>query len=317
MIYHQFGKMKWLVSAIGQGLGNIGNRWGEMTDEEAVKIINEAYDNGINLFDIADVYGSPQGLSEMRLSKALKGKRDKVLIASKVGTWGSRYGHGIPLTTPDTVRLMVHACAGRLKTDYIDIILCHDGNPTEPEIYIEGFEKLKTEGFIREYGISTDNFEVLKKFYELSGGGCIAVELGYSLLFRSAEEKLLPFCMENNIAVLIKRPLERGLLSGKFDEKTVFSDEAREKWNPGGKSHEKYLKNLKSVEKLKSIYPERDKMAEAAIRFLISHPAKPVAVPGATKPEQVAKNAEAASRLFGKEEIAEIRKYFNEKKDHR
>ncbi len=162
MLYRKFGKTGWDVSAVGLGTWNIGNQWGEMDDASAESIVRAAYDNGMNLFDVAESYGIPNGNSELRLGRALKGIRQEVRVVSKIAHWGKRTGQAVPKTTPDMIRLCGHACAGRLRTEYIDVMLCHDANVENPEVYIEAFETLRQEGFIRHYGISTDHIDVLK-----------------------------------------------------------------------------------------------------------------------------------------------------------
>ena len=196
MLYREFGKTGWKVSAIGQGCWNIGNQWGEMSDEQAEAIVRSAYDSGINLFDAAESYGSPNGLSEVRLGKALKNiDREKIFVISKIGHWGKRTGQGVPKTTADMIRGCGHACCGRMRIDYVDAMLCHEADIEDPSIYIEGFQRLRDEGFIREYGISTDSIDVLRKFYDVSEGECAVVELDYSLFNTKPEDELLPFCL--------------------------------------------------------------------------------------------------------------------------
>lgn len=297
MIYRKFGNMGWKVSAIGQGCWNIGNQWGKLSDLEAEKIIRTAYENGINIYDVAESYGFPNGLSEIRLGNSLKTIRDNVFVVSKIGNWGNSIGQSIPKNTPDNIRLCGHACVGRLKTEYIDVILCHEGNVQNPETYIEGFEILRKEGFIREYGISTDNINILKKFYELSGGNCKVVELGYSLLNRSAEETFFPYCEEKGIAVLVKRPLEMGLLTGKYDLNTYFGDMARKKWNRGESKRLDFEEKVKVVENIKNSLTDHRDLAAEALRFVISKSIAPIAIPGATTPEQVLNNLKVIELL--------------------
>ena len=117
MILKDFGKLGWKVSAIGLGTWNIGNQWGDIDDDTAQATIKAAHDAGVNLFDTAESYGIPNGLSEDRLGIALAGmKRDDVYVISKVGNWGKRTGQGVPKTSVDMIRLCAHASLGRLQT---------------------------------------------------------------------------------------------------------------------------------------------------------------------------------------------------------
>ncbi len=301
MIYRDFGKTGWKVSAMGMGTWNIGNQWGEIDDVTAFATIRSAYDNGVNMFDTAEAYGNPYGLSEERLGVGLTGIRHKAYIIGKIGHWGKRTGQGVPNTTPDMVRLSAHACLHRLRTDYIDVMLCHEKDIMDPDIYLEAFEILKKSGEILQYGISTDDIEVLKRFNQ--DGNCAVVEVEYSLLNRSAEDSIFPYCKKHGIAVVIRGPLGQGLLSGKYSKNTVFSDSVRLHWNEGGVWRERFLENVEKTEKLKSLVNKDTDMAAAALRFVISHPINPIAIPGAKTPEQARKNAADGEKLFTVEDL--------------
>ncbi|MBR6763345.1 MAG: aldo/keto reductase [Clostridia bacterium] len=306
MLYREFGSLGWKVSAVGMGCWNIGGQWGEMTDEQAAEIIHTAYDAGVNLFDVAEAYGNPHGTSELRLGRALKDIRDKVYIVSKIGSWGFRQGEMIPKGTVDSIRLCGHAICGRLQTRYVDVVLCHNGSIEDPSVYIAGFNALMEEGFVKAYGISTNSFEVFKRFYDMSEGKCRVLELDYSLINRQPEEELLPFCKEHGVAVLARGPLAQGILSGKFDEKTVFTDDVRKAWSEGGAKRETFLADLAkartAIETAATIAPELAP-AEAAIRYTISHAAAPVAIPGMTSVRQAKQNAACGNKLFTQEEL--------------
>ena len=312
MLYRKFGKTDWEISAIGQGLWNIGNQWGEVSDSGADRIIKTAVEQGINLFDVAESYGIPTGLSEIRLGRSLNGMREKVFIVSKIAWWGARTGQSVPKTTTDIVRLCGHACLGRLRTDWLDALLCHDANIQDPSVYIAGFELLKKEGFIREYGISTDSLEVLKRFYDLSDGKCAIVELNYSLINRAPENEILPYCEEKGIAVLARGPLARGILSGRYNADTRFEDEVRRAWNEGEEGRKDYLDKIHRLnniqDELRNAGIDED-LPTLANRFVISHSAAPVAIPGATKYLHVINNASAGTRLLNDEERKVLRSY--------
>lgn len=309
MIYRDFGSLGWKVSAVGMGCWNIGGQWGEMTDEQAEQIVLAAYEAGVNLFDVAEAYGNPHGTSEIRLGKALKGIREQVVIVSKIGSWGFRQREAIPKGTVDSIRLCGHAICGRLQTSYVDVVLCHDATIEDPSVYIAGFNALMDEGFIRAYGLSTNSMEVFKRFYDMSEGKCRVLELDYSLVNKQPEEELLTFCQEHGVAVLARGPLAQGVLAGKFDENTVFTDDVRSSWNAGAAKREQFLENLqltrKAMEKVHQIDPAL-LPAEAAVRYVISHPSAPVAIPGMTSVGQAQQNAACADRLFTAEEFESL-----------
>ena len=304
MLLREFGTTGWKVSAIGMGTWNIGNQWGPIDEATAWAAVRASVDHGVNLFDTAESYGVPNGLSEERLGTALAGIRHRVFLVSKIGHWGQRTGQEVPKTTADMIRLCCHASLHRLRTDWIDVMLCHEGGIQDPGVYLEAFEALKTEGRIRQYGISTNDLEVLKRFN--ANGECRVAEIDYSLLNRAPEAGLLPYCQERGIAALIRGPLAKGLLSGRYRADSVFSDQVRSNWNQGQSQRKQFERLLAKVEKIKAAAAAGEEMVTAALRFVISHPAKPVAIPGAKSPEQAAMNARAGDRELSEEELRRL-----------
>ena len=301
MLLRPFGKTGWQVSAIGLGTWNIGNQWGPVDEVTAWATIRSAFEHGVNLFDTAESYGIPNGLSEERLGRALAGIRHRVYVVTKTGHWGERTGQGVPRTTVDMIRLCVHASLGRMRTDWADVVLCHEGNLKDPAIYLDGFESLKQDGYLRAYGISTDDLDVLKRFNV--NGTCSVVEVDYSLLNRKPEAGLLPYCQEHGIGVLIRGPLRKGLLSGKYGAASTFTDSVRTSWNVGSGGRASFEAEVAAVERLKSVVQPGPEMTTAALRYVISHPSAPVAIPGAKSAEQAAANAAAGDRLLTAQEI--------------
>jgi aryl-alcohol dehydrogenase-like predicted oxidoreductase len=299
-----FGKTGWQVSAIGLGSWNIGNQWGEIDDVTAYATIHAAIDQGMNLIDTADAYGIPYGLSEKRLGRALGGSRHQLFVVSKVGNWGRRLGQQLAYTHPDHVRLCVHASLGRLRTDYLDVSLCHEGNLADPTVYLAGFEQLVQEGCIRAYGISTNSLEVLKRFNVHDT--CSVVQVDYSLLNRAPERDILPYCQEHNIGVMVRGPLAKGVLSGRYDAASVFDDTVRQGWNEDGPARARFLEQVQQVERLKAVVPPGDAMVTAALRYVISHPAVSLAIPGAKSPAQARINAAAGETLLSQAECAQL-----------
>ena len=312
MIYRELGKTGMKVSAVGLGCWNFGNQWGLMTETDAQRIIMEAYWQGITLFDVADNYGQPNGTSELRLGKLLKAVRKDVRVVSKIGHWGERSGQAVPYTTADMIRLCCHGSLGRLQTDYLDVVLCHLENIEDPSVSLEGFEKLRQEGFLLEYGISTNRVDVLKRFNEQSGGKCSVAEIEYSIVNPGAEKDILKYCEENRIGVLIRGPLAQGIASGRFNRDTVFTDSIRVRYNKGGIDRQKFERQLDLLEALKNKLGCGENMAELAMRYVISHEAGPAAIPGATSPSQVIANAKAADSLLSPSQLAVIRETIEE-----
>jgi myo-inositol catabolism protein IolS len=304
MLRKQFGKLGWPVSVVGLGTWNIGNQWGEIDDATAWTTIRAAYEAGMTLFDTAESYGIPNGLSEFRLGRALAGIRHNVVIVSKIGNWGKRTGGEIPKTGVDSIRVSGHAILGRLRTDWVDVILCHEGDVQDPTVYLEGFEALKAEGCLRAYGISTNSLDVLKKFNV--NGTCSVVQVDYSLLNRAPEAAFLPYCQEHGIGVMVRGPLAKGVLSGRYNGQSTFTDTVRAGWNDDGAARTKFLEQVGQVEKLAEIVPPGLEMVAAAIRYTASHPAVSVTIPGAKSAAQAAANAAAGERLYTDAEMRKL-----------
>ena len=220
MLYRAFGQTGWQVSAIGLGTWNIGNQWGPIDETTAWGTVRTAFDCGVNLFDAAESYGTPNGLSEERLGRALAGIRHQVFVVSKIGNWGARTGQGVPKTTVDMIRLCAHASLHRLRTDWHDVLLCHEGNIADPSIYLDAFAALVEEGRLRAFGISTDSLEVLQRFN--ARGDCSVVQIDYSLVNLQAEAELLPYCQEHGIAVLVRRAAGQGAFVWPLHERVGF-----------------------------------------------------------------------------------------------
>lgn len=304
MIYKTFGRTDWRVSAIGLGTWNIGNQWGEIDDDTAWATVRAAFNNGVNLFDTAESYGIPNGLSEQRLGTALAGIRHRVYIVSKIGNWGKRTGQGVPKTTVDMIRLCGHAILHRLRTDWVDVLLCHEGNIEDPSVYLEGFEALRSEGCLRAYGISTNSLDVLKRFNV--NNTCSVVQVDYSLLNRAPEKDFLPYCQEHNIGVMVRGPLAKGLLSGRYSKETVFTDTVRAQWHASPEAQKEFESQIERVERLKEIAAPGPDMVTAALRYTLSHPAVSTVIPGAKSPEQARTNAAAGAQLLDEAERAQL-----------
>ena len=301
-----FGKLGWPVSAVGLGAWNIGNQWGDIDDATAWTTVQAAYEAGMTLFDVAESYGIPNGLSEFRVGRALTGIRHNVILVSKIGNWGLRTGGEIPKNSVDSIRISGHAILGRLRTDWVDVILCHKGDLDDPTVYLEGFEALKDEGCLRAYGISTNRLDVLKRFNR--EGTCSVVQVDYSLLNREPEDAFLPYCQEHGIAVMVRGPLAKGLLSGRYAKGSVFTDTVRAGWNEGGAQQAQFEARAAQVGRLGEVVAAGQDMVQAAIRYTFTHPAVSISIPGAKSPEQARTNAAAGRRALTEAEADSMRK---------
>jgi len=295
------------VSEIGLGLWAVaGSEWGAIEDEASLDAIDAALATGVNFFDTADVYGA--GHSEELLGRAMIARRDRFVVATKIGWVG--YDPQAGRSQYDTVKKLVtgvEESLRRLNMDHLDVIQCHIDYP-EPNtpVFVEGFRKLKEEGKIAAWGVSTSNLDLLQRFN--AEGDCNVLQTDYSILNRTAERDILPYCQESGIGVIVRGPLAMGLLTDKYSASDTFPEsDFRRAWIQDPEQNEQFRRDLRMVERLRGIIPEAETMAQFALRFVRSHPAVSTVIPGARNRQQAHSNA-AAGFLppLSEEELAAV-----------
>lgn len=301
MQYRRLGKTGWSVSTISMGCWGIGGQWGPVAEDEAIKTIQAAVDQGVNLFDTADAYG--QGVSEELVGRALREHRQRVYIATKVGNFARRAGKPLTYDTPEYVYLCCDASLGRMKIDTIDLYQCHIGELADPTIFLEAFERLVERGKIRAYGISTNSVAVAEAFNRL--GTCAAIQLNFSLVNQSAARDLLPWCAANDVGTLIRGPIAQGILAGKFTPDSHFDDIVRVGWNTGA-GREQFLDRLAKVERIRWLQNPSRTLAQAALQWVLTNPAVTCAIPGAKNVAQLTANTAAADGEIAADEVARL-----------
>lgn len=286
------GKSGITISEVGMGLWAAGgDSWGPTDDQAVLDAIDVALDAGVNFFDTADVYGA--GHSEELLGRAMAGRRDQFVVATKIG-WRN-YDEERDQTQYTTVAKLIEGVESnlrRLDTDYVDLMQSHISyrEPTM-EIFLEGFQRLKEQGKIRAYGLSTSDFDYLKAFNQ--DGGCASLQIDYSILNRTPEAQIFPYCQEHDIGILVRGPLAMGILTGKYDADTRFGPgDFRRSWHENPEEHEIFLQDLEIVEGLRPLATERS-LAQLALQFVLAQPAVTSVIPGAKNARQVRDNVHA------------------------
>jgi len=208
MEYKSLGKSGIKVSTLSFGCMSLGDN-----QQENAFLLHQALEQGINFFDTADLYQF--GENEKSVGKAFKGIRDKVVIASKVGNEWNKERTGWSWNPSKAYILnAIDKSLERLQTDYIDLYQLHGGTIDDPiDETIEAFELLKEKGKIRAYGISSIRPNVIRTYIEKSNISSVMMQ--YSLLDRRPEESCLALLKDNNISVLTRGSLAKGLLAGK------------------------------------------------------------------------------------------------------
>jgi aryl-alcohol dehydrogenase-like predicted oxidoreductase len=286
------GKSGIAVTTVGLGLWAIGgDGWGETDDQQSLDTIDAALDAGVNFYDTADVYGA--GHSEELLGRAMRDRRDRFIVATKIGWQNFDGANG--RSAYDTVAKLIAGVESnlrRLQTDYIDVIQSHiDFRDPTMEIFVEGFQRLQEEGKVRAYGLSTSDFDYLKAFN--GDGRCATLQIDYSILNRTPEADIFSYCQEQNIGILARGPLAMGILAGKFRPDSQFAaGDWRARWQDNPEERRVYLNDLEKVEKLRPLAQGRS-LAQLALQFVVAHPAVTVAIPGAKRVAQFRENLES------------------------
>jgi aryl-alcohol dehydrogenase-like predicted oxidoreductase len=289
------GKTGLEVTEVGLGLWAAGgNEWGATDDREVLNTIDYCLDEGINFYDTADAYG--EGHSEELLGQAMQGRRDRFIVATKIGWLG--FDHENRHTTYDTVDKLIAGVESnlrRLQTDYVDIIQNHiNFREQTTEIFLEGFHRLQQAGKVRAYGASTSDFEFLKFFN--ADDQCATLQIDYSILNRTPEAEIFPYCQEHNIGVIIRGALAMGILTGKFKADSRFGQgDFRQRWHDNPEEYQIYLNDLEKVDQLRPLAETRDRtLAQFALQFTLAHLAVATVIPGAKNVRQMQDNLKAA-----------------------
>lgn len=277
MRINQLGPSELYVSEIGLGCMSLG------TDEgQAVKLIHEALDRGVNFLDTADLYNG--GRNEELVGKAVQGRREDVIIATKVGNRRVPGKDGLVWDpSKDYIKSAVKDSLRRLGTDYIDLYQLHGGTLDDPiDETIEAFEELKREGWIRYYGISSVRPNVIREYVAKSN--IVSVMTQYSILDRRPEEAVLDFLAENGISAIARGPVARGILSDRGQIKAE-------------KGYLDYNKNelLDILKGLEEVGRGMD-LSHLAIRYAVAPAAVACAIPGASSLEQLLHNLVAGNK---------------------
>jgi len=304
------GKSGIEVTEIGLGLWAAGGGdWGEAdadADAAALSAIETALDAGVTFFDTADVYGPWH--SEILLGKAMLGRRDRFVVATKIGWQG--FDEDNRCSGYKTVAQLiagVETNLKRLQTDYIDVIQSHiDFRESTMEVFLEAFEKLQTSGKVRAFGVSSGDFEYIKAFSQ--NQKCATLQIDYSILNRTPELEILDYCKAQGIGVIVRGALAMGLLTGKFSASTSFpDDDFRQKWLTDPQQNAAFKKDLANVETLQSLVRPGRTLAQAALQFVLKHDAVTTVIPGARTAGQVQANlASVEAPALSTEEMALI-----------
>jgi len=274
------------------GVQNI--QWPVQTAEESKAIVDKCFDLGINFFDTAEGYKG----SEEVLGKCLQGRRQNAVVASK---FGFREGPQTPPYSVQEIDEAITRSLTKLQTSYLDVLQIHFPSfVKDPKETIAELNRQVALGRIRYYGLSNYGPKNMKEFME-AGGKPVVNQIGYNLLWRSAEHAMIPDCLKYNINLLAYSPLQQGLLTGKYASLSdvpegrrrgkLFSKESTSLSRHGGDGAEQEVDE--ALKKMTEICKNAGvAMSKASLAWLLQQEGTDVVIVGASTPQQMADNSE-------------------------
>ncbi len=300
----KIGNSNLKVFPIGLGTMGMSEFYGETNDAQSIATIHKAIDFGVNFFDTADMYGS--GHNEKLLGKALVGKRDKVVLATKFAIIRGANGEFSGVSgKPEYVKQACEASLKRLGVDTIDLYYQHRVDPQTPiEETVGAMAKLVEEGKVRYLGLSEVKGETLERANSVHP--IAAVQSEYSIWTRDIEKANLDTCRKLGVATVAYSPLGRGILTGKF---TKFDDPKDFRSIVPRMSDENLEANMKLVNKVVEVAESKNvKASQIALAWVLANGEDIIPIPGTKREKYLLENVAAAEITLSGDEVAELDK---------
>lgn len=301
------GKSDVEVFPIALGTNAVGghNLYPNLDEEQGKDVVRQAINHGINLLDTAYIYG-PERSEELVGEVVKEYPREQIKIATKGSHEFDENQEVHQNNQPEYLKQQVENSLKRLQTDYIDLYYIHFPDDNTPKDQaVAALQELKEQGKIKAIGVSNFTLDQLK---EANKDGYVdVVQLEYNLLHRE-NEAVLQYCVDHQITFIPYFPLASGILAGKYDENTKFSDHrtTRRDFIPG--VFEENVRRVKALESLAAAH--QTSIANIVLAFYLTRPAIDVIIPGAKRAEQVVGNIKAADIVLSDDEIQYIDELF-------
>ena len=321
MEYRKFGPTGLTVSVLGCGCWDASvqqTEEGGGYGEQMTAAIHRALDMGITCFDTAPVYGG--GASERMLGRALGPRRKDVVVVTKCGFGFEGSAAGRPKgrdARRESIIPLVESSLQRLQTDYIDLLLCHFPDTSTPfEETMGAMDSLVQQGKVRAIGVSNFAVDQLKKCHAIRPIDVVQYQL--NMFDRRMDQEIFPWCQEQSIGVMVWGSMASGLLAGAFTADTTFGGaDWRSKGDASGEiiqgqyADEVFQRNVRLVDDLKPIAASRGKkMAQLALRWVLSNPAVSVALVGTINSQELEENLGVLEWAISGEDMRQIDEVF-------
>jgi aryl-alcohol dehydrogenase-like predicted oxidoreductase len=298
MKYRDFGKTGWQVSEIGYGMWGMAG-WKGSDDSQSERSLDLAVEQGVNFFDTAWGYG--EGHSEFLLGKLLKRHPGKKLYtASKIPPmnfkWPARPEYSLEESYPLAhIREYTEKTLKNLDVEQVDLMQFHtwDDRWAAREEWKRAVEDLKRDGKVASMGISMNRWEPENGIEALKTGLIDTVQVIYNIFDQAPEDRLFPFCKENNIGIIARVPFDEGTLTGAITRDTVFPEGD---WRATYFVPENLQASAARADLLRSLTPEGMTMAEMALRFILNNPDVGTIIPGMRKARHVLANTASSDK---------------------
>lgn len=322
MKYRKLGKTNTQVSEIGLGTWQLGGAdWGNISDDDALKILRRAVDLGVNFFDTADVYGL--GRSETLIGRFLKETKGKVHVATKLSRLRWVEMKGWP--TKYTLDMVREDIKRSLKNLGVNSLFLQQWHCPPAEWYRAGdifelMEQVKKEGLIQHWGCSVESVE--EGLLAIRHPGCATLQVIYNIFRQKLTTELLPQAKAANVGILARVPLASGLLTGRFEKGHRFSEKDHRSYNADGNAFNvgetfagvPFGKGVEFAAEIKAILKPTDRvsMATLALRWILDQDGVTTVIPGATKISQIESNVAASDQLsLSPQQITALRDMYN------
>ena len=292
------------VSAVGLGCMGMSEFYGASDEASSIAVLHHALDRGVTFWDTADMYGS--GHNERLIGRALRGRRDEVVLATKFAIVRAPDGEFQGISgRPEYVKQACDASLERLGVDHIDLYYQHRVDPEVPiEDTVGAMAELVQAGKVRALGLSEAAADTLRR--AVSVHPIAALQSEYSLWSRDLEDDILPACRELGIGLVAYSPLGRGFLSGAIRSPDDLAENDWRRMNPRFQG-EAFEKNLELVRRIEDIAGAKGcTPAQLALAWVLAQGGDIVPIPGTRRAERLDENAAAVRIPLGGDELAEI-----------
>ena len=300
----ELGKSGLEVSALGLGCMGMSDFYGPSDEAKSLETLQHAIEIGVTFWDTSDMYG--RGHNERLIGRALEGRRDQVVLATKFGILRGEDGAVLGINgRPEYVRQACDASLQRLRVDHIDLYYQHRVDPKVPiEETVGAMAELVKEGKVRHLGLSEAAAETLRRAVKVHPIAALQTE--YSLWTRDVEDEILPTCWELGIGLVAYSPLGRGFLTGKIQNVDELDPSDWRRSNPRFQG-ENFENNLKLAERIRQIAEKKGcTPAQLALAWLLAQGRDVVPIPGTRSPQRLDENAAAAQITLSAADLAEI-----------